>query len=974
MASQRHRHYLGFLLAGAAMACCGAAMAQEQAGEADGASEAIIVTGSRVVRNGADMPTPVTVVGADLIAQTGATQLSQVINDLPVVRSDTSSTTAFVGGGGNGPGNNLINLRGLGAVRTLVLVDGLRFPATTFTGLFNTDLIPSSLVSRLDIVTGGASAAYGSDAVAGVVNIILNNKLEGVRASAQYGVTDAGDGDEQKYSFGVGQKFLDGRLHIIAGLDYQDRKRTGNCYSRSWCAQEYGVMSNANSAQNGLPALIISPDVRWAQNTPAGLIVSSRLTNAFGGQQVSDDGKTLLPFTFGQLYTPNNNQMIGGSRPGINPASSAFDLQGPQKRLAAFFRAEAELSDNLKAWVDSAYGQTDNQGTFAQLRSGNQNAAGTLRAGPLNTGAITLSVNNPFLPAQLRSQMQQIGLANVNIGKAGDGLLVPIVDYHVESYRVATGLKGDLGGWTWDASYVRGVSKLDNVARNIINQDNFSRAVQAVNGTGANAGRIVCAVNQSVTTDAACQPLNLFGVGTASDAALQYAFGTAVQRSRITLDDVSANVQGQPFDAWGGPVSVAAGAEYRTESIAADVDPVSAAGGFIQNYSALHGRSKVFEVYAEANVPLLSNVPLAETLEVNGAVRHAHYKFSSPEAPLAGGAVGPADSSFNAVTWKLGLVYKPVDWLRMRGTISRDFRAPNMNEQYILPNVQNSAILDPATNTSTQVATQSGGNPNLRPEISHTKTFGVTIQPAAIPNLQLSVDYYDIKVTGYIAAVGGPTLVTQCFQGAQDACAFVTRDANGVLTFIRNISANANELQVKGFDVELGYRKQIENIGTLDLRILGTAYTKLTYVNAGSPLNGKCQNGTVTQQAYPSMSCYQINTRATFTSGPLTLGMQSRYIPKGKFGTTYVGPQDDGYSPTLPNSINDNRVKAVTYVDVNASYRIIDNGPRMVEVFGAIKNAFNTNPPVAPANNIGTNANLYDVLGRTFRVGVRMAY
>ena len=191
-----------------------------------------------------------------------------------------------------------------------------------------------------------------------------------------------------------------------------------------------------------------------------------------------------------------------------------------------------------------------------------------------------------------------------------------------------------------------------------------------------------------MTTDAACQPLNLFGVGTASDAALQYAFGTAVQRSRITLDDVSANVQGQPFDAWGGPVSVAAGAEYRTESIAADVDPVSAAGGFVQNYSALHGRSKVFEVYAEANVPLLSNVPLAETLEVNGAVRHAHYKFSSPEAPLAGGAVGPADSSFNAVTWKLGLVYKPVDWLRMRGTISRDFRAPNMNEQYILPNVQ----------------------------------------------------------------------------------------------------------------------------------------------------------------------------------------------------------------------------------------------------------------------------------------------
>lgn len=974
MAGGRHREFMGFLLASAALACSGTAAAQEQVSEADAAGEGIIVTGSRVVRNGADMPTPVTVVGADLIAQTGATQLSQVINDLPVVRSDVSATTAFVGGGGNGPGNNLINLRGLGAVRTLVLVDGLRFPATTFTGLFNTDLIPSSLVSRLDIVTGGASAAYGSDAVAGVVNIILNNKLEGVRASAQYGVTDVGDAEEQKYSFGVGHKFLDGRLHIIAGLDYQDRKRSGTCYSRSWCAQEYGVMSNANPGQNGLPALIISPDVRWAQNTPAGLIVSSRLTSAFGGQQVSDDGKTLLPFTFGQLYTPNNNQMIGGSRRGINPAAGAFDLQGPQQRLATYFRAEAELTDKLNAWVDTSYGQTDNQGTFAQLRSGNQNAAGTARSGPLNTGAITLSVNNPFLPAQLRQQMQQLGLATVNIGKSGDGLLVPIVDYHVESYRIATGLKGELGRWTWDANYVRGVSNLDNVARNIINQDNFSRAVQAVNGTGANAGRIVCAVNQSTTTDPNCEPLNLFGVGTASSAALQYAYGTAVQRSKITLDDISANIQGRPFDVWGGPVSLAAGVEYRRESIAADVDAVSASGAFVQNYSPLHGRSKVFEAYAEINVPLLSNVPWAETLELNGAVRHAHYKFSSPEAPLAGGGVGPAGSSFNAVTWKLGGVYKPVDWLRFRGTISRDFRAPNMNEQYVLPNVQNSAILDPATNTSTQVATQSGGNPNLRPEISHTKTFGITLQPTAIPNLQLSVDYYDIKVTGYIAAVGGPTLVTQCFQGAQDACAFVTRDANGVLTFIRNISANANELQVKGFDVELSYRKQIENIGVLDLRILGTAYTKLTYVNAGSPLDGKCQNGTVTQQAYPSMSCYQINTRLNFTSGPLTLGMQTRYIPKGKFGTTYVGPEDDGYSPTLPNSISDNRVKAITYVDLNASYRFIDNGRFMVEAFGAIKNAFDADPPVAPANNIGTNANLYDVLGRTFRFGVRMSY
>ncbi len=963
------------LITGATSIFASPAFAQDQSTAQDDAQgPAIIVTGSRTVRNGADMPTPVTVIGQDLIAQTGATQLSQVINDLPVVRTDVSGTTAFVGGGGNGPGNNLVNLRGLGAVRTLVLVDGLRYPSTTFTGLFNTDLIPSSLVTRLDVVTGGASAAYGSDAVAGVVNIVLNHKLEGIRGSAQYGIADAGDGEDQKYSLAFGHGFLDGRIHVVAGVDYETRKETGTCYSRDWCAKEYGVMTNPHPGVDGLPALIIAPDVRASQNTPAGLIVSSKLISKFGGQQFSDDGTTLLPFTFGELYTPNNNQMIGGSRGGISPFGGSFRLQGPQDRLATYFRVEAELSDQIQAWFDGSYGETDTQGNFANLRSGNQNAAGTARAGPLNTGAFTLSINNPFLPAALVQEMQQVNLTTVNIGKSGEGLVNPIVDYSVGTYRVAGGLKGKIADWSWDFTYLHGQSVLHTIEHNDINQSNFSKAVQAVNGTGANAGKIVCAINQSSTVDPDCVPLNLFGVGTASPEALAYAFGTATSDSKIKLDDISFNVQGSPLNTWAGPISLATGVEYRAESVAAEVDPLSAAGAFVQNLSALHGQSKVFEVYGEVNVPLLSDVPLAENLELNGAIRRAHYEFSSPSAPLPGGSVGASDNSFNAVTWKIGAVYKPTDWLRFRGTISRDFRAPNLSEQYILPNVQNSAILDPATGTSTQVATQSGGNPNLQPEISYTKTVGVTIEPDFLPNLQLSVDYYDIKVKDYIAAVGGPTLVNQCFQGVEAACQFVTRDSDGVLSFIRNISANANQLQVAGYDIELGYRHSLGTIGDLDLRVLGTIYSKLTYVNGGSPVSGKCQNGVVTQQAYPSMPCYEISTRLTFTSGRFLLGGQFRYIPKGKFGNTYVGPQDAGYSPTLPNSISDNRVPAIAYVDLNTSYRIIDRDKFTIEAFGVIKNVFDTDPPNAPANNIGTNANLYDVLGRTFRMGIRFTY
>lgn len=971
----RTRRHL--LLASCAVSLLSApAFAQDEitADESDD-GPAIVVTGSRTVRNGADMPTPVTVIGEELITQTAATQLSQVINDLPVVRTDVSATTAFVGGGGNGPGNNLVNLRGLGAVRTLVLVDGLRYPATTFTGLFNTDLIPSSLVSRLDVVTGGASAAYGSDAVAGVVNIVLNHRLEGVRASAQYGFNDVGDAEDQKYSLGVGHRFMDGRVHVIAGIDYQDRNRAGTCYSRDWCAEEYGVMSNPNFATNGLPSLIISPDVRASQTTPAGLIVSSQLTSVFGGQQVSADGLSLLPFTFGQLYAPNNNQMIGGSERGINPTATGFFLQGPQERIATYVQASAELTDNLEAWADFGYGETETQGTFAQLRAGNMNAAGTARAGPLNTGAITLSRNNPFLPAALVQQMVQRNLMTVNIGKSGDGLITPIVDYDVATYRAAGGLKGRIADWSWDLNYVRGESKLRNRANNVINQANFSRAVQAVNGTGANAGRIVCAVNQATTIDPACQPLNLFGIGTASPESLAYAFGTATQDSTITMEDLSLNVQGSPLSTWAGEVAVAIGGEFRKERIHAVVDPVSTAGGYVQNYSALDGRSKVFEVYGEVDIPLLADMPLARTFDVNGAIRYADYSYASPAAPLAGGTVGPAKNGFGAWTWKVGAVYKPIDALRFRGTYSRDFRAPNINEQYVLPNVQNSAIQDPQTRLSTQVPTQSGGNPNLRPEISYTKTFGVTIEPSDwVPDLQISLDYYDIKVTDYIAAVGGPTLVTQCFQGAQEACALVTRDAAGNLTFIQNIALNANELQVRGFDLELGYRRHIDGLGRFDLRVLGTAYTKLNYVNAGSPLNGKCQNGVVTQQAYPSMPCYEISARLTFTSGPAQIGGHLRYIPKGKFGNNYIGPEDDGYSPSLPDSISDNRVSAIAYFDLSASYKIIEGDRLNVEAFGFIKNLFDADPPVAPANNIGTNANLYDVLGRSYRVGIRLSY
>ena len=921
------------------------------------------------------MPTPVTVIDQSLITQTAATSISQVLNDLPAFRADVSSTTAFVGGGGNAPGNNLIDLRGLGASRTLVLVDGLRYPATTFTGSFNTDLIPSSLVSRIDVVTGGASAAYGSDAVAGVVNIILDHKLEGIRGSAQYGIDDAGDGQDQKYSIAGGHGFFDDKVHVIAGVDYEDRQSTGNCYSRSWCAQEWGLVSNPTPGVNGMPALVIAPATRAAQLTPAGLIVSSKLTAAYGGQQVTANGTGLAPFTFGQLYAPNNNQMVGGSSPGISPFTDAFKLEGPETRWATYLHSEWDITNAIQAWVDVSVGHTLTIGNSGPLKAGNQNPAGTAPSGSVNTAAVSLSINNPFLPAALAQEMNALKMTSVDIGKSGDGLRVSSTDYDDETYRVAGGLKGKIGDWKWDTSYFHGETESSATEYNDVNQTNFADAVQAVNGTGANAGKIVCAVNKSSNVVPACAPLNLFGVGTASTAALNYVYGTAWERATITLDDVSANIQGSPFKTWAGPVSVATGLEYRAESLANNVDPLSSSEVYVQDFGALHGQDDVIEAYGETTVPLLKDMPFAKDLEINAAFRRTQYNLSSPQAPLADGAVGPSSAEFNASTWKLGFVYQPITWLRFRGTLSKDFRAPNLTELYSLPSVGNSAVLDPKTNTNTQVPTESGGNPDLKPEIAYTATGGVTIQPSGLlRNLQITADYYHIKVKDYIAAAGASTLVDECYKGVQSACALVTRNSSGVLTFIEDISANADELEESGYDFELDYRHGLGSIGNLDLRVLATVYSQLTYVTNGSPINGACQNGVVTEQAYPSMPCYEITSRVTFTRGPWLGGVQVRYIPEGVFSNSYVGPQDPGYSPYLSNSISNNRVPAITYVDLNGSYRFIDKATKSLELYGAINNLFNTSPPVSPANNIGANADLYDVIGLVFKVGVRFRY
>jgi iron complex outermembrane receptor protein len=880
--------------------------------------DTVVVTASRVNRSGFTAPTPTTFVGSAEVQKTGASNIADLLNTLPSFKADTSpSTTSH---SSQNAGGNFLDLRGLGASRTLVLVDGNRFVPTTSTGIVDTNMIPAGLIDHVEVVTGGASAAWGSDAVAGVVNMILKKNFEGLEGEFQGGESQHGDDNEYRASLTWGHAFLDGRLHVVASGEYVDNRGVGpsGATSRDWFNKDYGVISNpAYKAGNGQPQDLIVPNVRVSTATLGGLITSGPLK----GTQFLPGGAT-APFNYGTNV--GSQYMQGGD--GIYPGSMV-DLVTPLKRANIYTRTSLEITPNIEGYVElsAAESQTD-----YNLSTG------------YDLGNITIQSDNAFLPSNIKQLMGQDGISSFNMGRISPDVNFNRVDDLNQVGRVVVGLNGSFGGtWKWNAHYEYGNTRYTAKIYNNRIDSNYALAIDSVVGPN---GQIMCRSTIANPTNG-CVPLNLFGAGSPSAAADAYVTGTQSLISNISESDGAANISGEPFSNWAGPVSVASGVEVRHEAVNQTVDALSQAGMCdIGNPRAMHGAYDVEEGFVETVVPILKDAPFAKSLDFNGAYRVTNYSTSG-----------------TVETWKAGGTYAVNDEVKFRVTRSHDIRAPNISEMFSSNVLTFSTVTDPQTGKQFSVRAPTQGNANLTPEIAETLTGGVIYQPRWLGGLKLSVDYFNIDIKNAIGTLTAQDIVSRCYSGDTALCQYVTRDASGNLAQVLRTNINLSEVKTSGIDYEASYATPLDSwvkswSGYLSLRLLANYVANYDSYNGTTDLS----TGDVVGTGGPH---WRGTATATYDLGPFTGFVEARYTGAGVYDETLT--------------YNNANVAPNTVINVSASYTIKKSGDRSLQVFGVVNNLFDAAPPVNPFNFIfgsPSQGALYDTIGRRFTAGVRFKY
>ncbi|MEO6041705.1 MAG: TonB-dependent receptor [Croceibacterium sp.] len=913
--------------------------------------DAIIVTGSRIARSGFTAPTPVTVLDSARTQELAISNVADALNQLPSFRASAGPANAQNFGGNVGA--RILDLRALGAPRTLILVDGRRFMPSTSEGTVDINLIPSILVQRTEVVTGGASAVYGSDAVAGVVNFILDRKLNGLKAEMQFGLSQRRD-DGNRYFGAVWGTPLGDRGHFTIAGEYEANEGLAGCYeARAFCAQERSIVGNSPPGTGGQPANIITSDVHNSTLFPGGLInrsfnaagapIGTSATDPLRGTKFLSDG-TPAAFQYGQFA--GALFQIGGDGHGTNAFLSSILLKVPVERYSTYASFDYDLTDSIKAFADLSYGHVKGTVLSSTFRDFNGSIMGNIK------------IDNPYIPASVRTRALAAGVASFTLGRSAFDFGSPKAVSTDATYRGVIGLRGQFGGgWTWDAYYQHGKNEFYQTVTNDVINANLRKAVDAVQV----GNTIVCRVNaDAITTndDPACRPINLFGEGRFSAEALDYVIGEGFQKTTSTQDVAAVNVGGDLFSITDRPVSISVGAEYRKNKIKGTTDPISAGlGFFVINGQAVTGSQEVKEAYGELLVPLLNHRPFFENLELSGAVRYTDYSTSG-----------------SVVTWKVGGVYEPITGIRFRATRSRDIRAPNVSELFGPQQKSTTGLNDPIKGQSNPIVIR-GSNPALLPEKADSFTAGVVLAPVGgfLSHLRLSADYFNIKVNQAIGVLGAQTLVDRCFAGATEFCPLVFRDASQNVIQVNDVLVNANSVKTKGVEVELAYRQPLAERTELNLRLLGTYTADLITVDTAGATERAGQTGSRAGNVL-GVPDYTIDGVASLTHQDTTLTFHGRYIPKGLFNVAFIGPDNPKYAITLANTVTDNTVPSRFYLDFAFTQKFAVGSGREAELFGAVNNLFDTDPPALPSGNLGTNQVLFDPVGRAFKIGARVRF
>lgn len=906
--------------------------------------EEVIVTGSRVIKSGANSPSPVTVIATEdlLTTQPGAT-LAEALNSLPVFAGSRGSvsnpTTVGSAAGGNGTANQL-NLRNIGPTRTLVLMDGKRVPPTLFNGVVDVDIIPQLLVDRVDVVTGGVSAVYGSDAMTGVVNYIINRRLQGLRADVSYGIAEEGDATKFNAAIAYGTDIND-RAHVEFSYEYRDEGGINNRTDRDWLNQ-VGV-TGAGTAAN---PYVLQTNLRQKDFPFGGLIT----TGALAGQTFKTNG-VLSPFVAGTA-TGTSAIQIGGDG-GYWDSGLIAQLEGHQ----LFGRLDYDVTDDIRV--------------YAQLSGTFKTNSSFAETGQLN--GVAISRTNAFLSSQIQALIPT-SQPTFRFSKFMSDM--PRIQAVSDSKQViaTTGLEGKTGPVNWSVDYTHGEAVLDTDLRNVINRQKLWAALDAV--TNPATGQPVCNISLTNPTLAnGCVPLNVFGPNAASAEAMDYVTDTIHYHSKTVMDDIAGQISGNPFDTWAGPVNMALSGEWRkvafsSRSDATPSDVVNCTGirfnctAGTQLMESVFGETDgvsqtVYETAMEFDAPLLTDTFLVESLNVNGAARYTHYNTSG-----------------TYWTWKLGLDWHVTDEFRIRGTRSRDIRAPTLYDLYspttIVP-VRPTDLLTGLSPTTPQV---DEGNPDLKAEIGNTITAGIVWQPDG--HLNIAVDGYRIRISDAVTQIAGSTPAYQqaCYAsgGTSPYCllqerpnGFSDTSAANVVTRWLTKNINLSEIETWGIDTELNYSAELFDRPMM-FRVLAAWQPHVYYrqPNVATLDQGGVAFGPLGLAATPS-----VRLSAFFRFQPVenvTVDISQRWRNAMKLGGD-------------PSQVwVKNRIGSFATTGINVAW---DTPTALgdLQIYGNVQNLFDATPPVGAFSGNGTRAGLRDGFalgddprGRYFTAGMKFRF
>ena len=907
----------------------------------------IVVTGSRVISSNSNSPTPIMGVATDQLRLADPGPIADSINLLPVFsgsRGLTSNPGVGATGvqGGNGVAD-VLNLRNLGSYRTLVLFDGQRIPPTLFNGVVDVDLIPQELIERVDVVTGGVSAVYGSDAVSGVVNFITNKHFDGVSVHGQYGISQRSDDKAPDLGVAAGTSLFDGRGHIEGSYEYRDDQGIPYRSDRSW--DNLWSIEGAGTAAS--PYHLVS-GVHLASYPFGGLITNKG--GVLTGKAFASNG-VLSAFQAG-APTGSSCCQVGGEG-GYNDASMKASLRSQQ----LFGRMDYDFSDNFHGHLVGAANLKNNEefGTYTQL-----------------TG-VTLSANNAFLPATYQQALAAAGQSSFTLnelmsdGPRSQGVI------RSQQYYLNAGVDGDVGGYHWAVSYNHGLTDMDTTSGGDLNQQHLAAALDAV--VNPATGQTVCAASLTNSAYANCSPLNVFGPTAASSAALNYIFGDVEFRSYTRMDDVDGQISGSPFDTWAGPFNLALSGEWRRMSYNADSSgtPTEYANctGLTSNCtptttlwqqtfpSSGTVSQSVSEGAVEFNAPLIRDLPLVKSLDINGAARFTSYNTSG-----------------DYVTWKIGLDWHLTGDLRVRATESRDIRAPTLYDLFQARSVVPGNFSDTLTGTTPYVPSINIGNPNLKAEVGKTTTAGFVWTPQWLPGSSFSLDGYHTTIYNAIVTIQGfnPAYQKVCYDsgGTSPFCALQSRPNGFTDTSTANqvtawyiVPENLAQVETYGADLEANYNTRILN-RRFAARLLASYQPHIIYRQVDAPTidQGDAAWGQNGLTAAPSLQMtaflgYELTDEL---SANLTEHWRNSLKESGVPGQVWVN----------------NHVASFGTTDVTLTYDLEKHlGIGDSQIFLTVQNLLDKNPPPTAYYGSGTSAGYYyefvdDPVGRYFTLGFRM--